>query len=31
MQTMREREDSQPLRGIVRLDAADLGGKASGG
>ncbi len=31
MQTMREREDSQPLRGIVDLDDAYLGGETSGG
>lgn len=31
MQTMREREDSQPLRGIVELDDACLGGETSGG
>ena len=30
MQAMREREDSQPLRGMVELDDADLGGEASG-
>ena len=26
MQTMRERDDSQPLRGLVEMDDADLGG-----
>ena len=31
MQAMREREDSQPLRGIVELDDAYLGGETSGG
>ena len=31
MQTMRERDDSQPLRGIVELDDAYLGGETSGG
>ena len=31
MQAMREREDSQPLRGIVELNDAYLGGEASGG
>lgn len=31
MQVMREREDSQPLRGIVELDDAYLGGETSGG
>ena len=31
MQAMREREDSQPLHGIVELDDAYLGGEASGG
>ena len=30
MQVLREREDSQPLRGIVELDDACLGGEASG-
>ena len=31
MQTMRERDDSQPLRGIVEIDDAYLGDEASGG
>ena len=31
MQTMRERDDSQPLRGIVEIDDAYLGGETSGG
>ncbi len=31
MQAMRERDDSQPLGGIVEMDDADLGGAASGG
>lgn len=31
MQTMRERDDSQPLRGIVEVDDAYLGGETSGG
>ncbi len=31
MQTMRERDDSQPLHGIVEVDDAYLGGEASGG
>ena len=31
MQAMRERDDSQPLGGIVELDPAYLGGEASGG
>ena len=31
MQTMCERDDSQPLRGIVEVDDAYLGGEASGG
>ena len=31
MQAMREREHSQPLRGIVELDDAYLGGETSGG
>ena len=31
MQTMRERDDSQPLCGIVEIDDAYLGGEASGG
>ena len=30
MQSMREREDSQPLRGIVELDDAYLGGGTTG-
>ena len=30
MQAMREREDSQPLRGVVELDHAYLGGQTSG-
>ena len=31
MQTMRERDDSQPLRGNVEIDDAYLGGETSGG
>ena len=31
LQAMRERDDSQPLGGIVEMDDADLGGEASGG
>ena len=31
MQAMRERDDSQPLGGLVEMDDADLGGAASGG
>ena len=31
MQAMRERDDSQPLGGIVEMDDAYLGGEASGG
>ncbi len=31
MQTMQERDDSRPLRGIVQLDDAYLGGEKHGG